>query len=99
MSEPLHAFDGVPPLGTELTLDGQFYVLVEHEPYRRQTDGEMTTLLIWHTECAECLAPFRCQSTVRVGSLNRRCQTHKRPGHRVGGKRRHQPIEVRVRFP
>jgi hypothetical protein len=96
MSASIWDFDAVPAVGTVLELDGQEYLLIGCEPHQRQ-DGTMTTLLVWQTHCAQCSVPFMCRSTVRVVSLNRRCQTHKRPGQRVGGKRRDCPPVVSVR--
>jgi hypothetical protein len=98
MSEAIYVFAAEPRIGTELTYDGQSYTLIALEPHRRQ-DGHSSVLLVWQTECAKCQAPFDCRSSVAVRSLNRRCDKHRRPGSRPGGKRRRSPPRVTVRLP
>lgn len=74
-----------------VVIDRQRYDLIATEPYVRK-DGTETVLLVWQTECAQCSEPFLFRTGLTVHSVGRRCQKHKRPGVRPGGKRRHQPI-------
>lgn len=97
MGTPLHVFDDVPAIGTTIALDDQVYELIAIEPHVRK-DGVSTLLLVWSTSCAYCADPMLVRSGLHVAALNRRCDVHKRPGQRVGGKRRHQPLKVRVRL-
>jgi hypothetical protein len=90
VSEPVHVFDTVPPLETVLTYDGQKYRLSAIEPHQRQ-DGSWTSLLVWVTFCPRCEAPVVVRTSLSMHSLNRRCERHKRPGSRPGGRRRTRP--------
>lgn len=95
----IHHFETDPPIGTVIALDGQSYVLVASEPYRRR-DGADVRLLTWHTECAQCSAPFTVQSGLAVEHFNRRCVKHKRPGSRVNRSRpRGEALEAAIFVP
>jgi hypothetical protein len=63
--------------GQTYTMEGRF----EHQ----RRDGSMTTVLQWVSHCAECGAPFTFTTPAASAKFepNRRCQKHKRPGHRV----------------
>ena len=52
---------------------------------RRRRDGTMATILSWASPCAECGEPFTFTTPASSSKFqpNRRCQKHKRPGHRV----------------
>ena len=63
---------------------GQAYTMAGRIEHQRQ-DGTMTTLLQWESHCAECGALFTFKTPAASAKFepNRRCQDHKRPGHRV----------------
>lgn len=65
---------------------GQFYRLIDNEPHTCR-DGRETLLGLWETECAVCGESFLFRIPLRASRFepNRRCQKHKRPGHRVKG--------------
>lgn len=71
-------------IGTIRRYKGQTYVAVDLRPYERQ-DGTLTTLVVWRSRCARCDKPFELQTPLGAARFepNRRCQKHKRPGHRV----------------
>jgi hypothetical protein len=54
---------------------------------RKRKDSTMATVLEWTSHCAQCDAPFTCTTPAASAKFqpNRRCQKHKRPGHRVKG--------------
>ena len=72
--------------------DGQSYHLAGSEPYTR-LDGGKTTLSVWHSNCPVCGAPFEVRTPAGSSKFqpNRRCQRHKRPGHRVNPRRNQRP--------
>jgi hypothetical protein len=72
---------------TERIYQGQRYIAVGTIPHRRR-DGTETRLIEWHSECAQCRAPFiaRTPAAAKKFQPNRRCMKHKRPGQRVRGK-------------
>lgn len=96
----LFQFDAEPALGTVIVLDGlQRYVLVRADPHIR-LDGVETRLLFWAADCPVCGEPFLAKSGLMVRALNRRCQTHKRPGQRVNkAKRRAEGMDVEIFSP
>lgn len=71
-------------IGAIRTYLGQRYQLVGLRAHCR-ADGSMTTLAEWNSRCAECGAPFQIRVPARASKFqpNRRCQRHKRPGHKV----------------
>lgn len=91
MAVTLASFAEVPPLGTVLSLGDQDYVLIGVDPHLR-LDGSTTSLCVWQSHCAQCGTPYVCRSPLRIHSLNRRCDIHKRPGFRPGGKRGARPL-------
>jgi len=84
------AFGAPPKPGTVLMRDGQRYELIACKDHVRK-DGQPTSLLVWHSHCAECGEPFEVVTgLVARGAINRRCATHHSPGRVVSaaGKRR-----------
>lgn len=63
---------------------GQTYEAVLAEPYICR-DGRETHLIVWQSHCATCGEPFTFKTAIYATRFepNRRCQKHKRPGHRV----------------
>jgi hypothetical protein len=70
----------------EVAHKGQLYVWVDDRPHKTRK-GEMSKLVEWSSECADCCSQF----TVFTGRTpwqvtrywNRRCNTCKAPGRRV----------------
>ncbi len=86
----------VPAIGTVLRLDDQAFELVEVEDYRR-TDGQMTVLLCWSANCADCGAPFAAKSPLKSSGIARRCPAHAQAGRPVSGRRgRGRKVRVEV---
>lgn len=56
------------------------YVLVAMEGYTRKTDGQVTTLLRWQSNCHTCGELFEFVTPVKFKDFNRRCEKHKQPG-------------------
>jgi hypothetical protein len=54
---------------------------------RERKDGSTATVLEWTSHCADCGASFSFTAPAASTKFepNRRCQKHKRPGHRVKG--------------
>lgn len=73
-------------IGTVRDYRGQAYTL-SGLFLRQRKDGTMATILQWTSPCADCGEPFICTTPAGSGRFqpNRRCQKHKRPGHRVKG--------------
>jgi hypothetical protein len=72
---------------SERIFDGQRYEMVGERPYIRR-DGRETLVIVWRSHCAQCGAEFTISTpnSSRAKFMpNRRCQKHKRPGHRVKG--------------
>jgi hypothetical protein len=67
--------------------NGQWYVEVERFEHVCR-NGRTTELIRWRSQCAECGSDFTFSAPAnsRKFEPNRRCQKHKRPGHRVGGR-------------
>lgn len=76
--EPL----GIPPVGLAISINGQRFELIGHEPHVRQ-DGALTTLLVWQAECLTCGAGFISRTSVARWAEVRRCELHRQPGKRV----------------
>jgi hypothetical protein len=76
----------LPGIGTARDHCGQAYT-VTGTFQRQRKDGTTATVLEWTSHCAECGAPFTFTTPAASAKFqpNRRCQTHKRPGHRVKG--------------
>src|SRR3546814_394294 len=83
-----------PAKGTKLILDGQVYDLVSASPHVRR-DGSVGRILTWHSACARCGDDFIVTTGLRGHSINRRCQSCKRVGSPVKGKRG-VPVSVAV---
>lgn len=71
-------------IGQARLYHGQRYVAVAISPYQRR-DGSKTALVTWQSNCPQCGQPFHCKTPILATKFqpNRRCQLHKRPGHRV----------------
>ena len=71
---------------TDQTYMGQLYTVTASFK-RERRDGTLATILQWTSPCAECGAPFTFTTPALSAKFepNRRCQKHKRPGHRVRG--------------
>ncbi|MDP3675255.1 MAG: hypothetical protein Q8R44_09180 [Novosphingobium sp.] len=69
---------------TERDYLGQRYTVVG-EFTRPRRDGTEATILTWASNCADCGEPFMLTTPAASSKFqpNRRCQRHKRPGHRV----------------
>lgn len=92
------AFAGPPLIGTVLMLDSQAYELSDVVPHTRQ-DGTATSLLAWETSCAACGSSFRALTpAASISGLSRRCQSCKKPGKPVKG-RRGRKLRVEVILP
>lgn len=54
---------------------------------RERRDGTTAIILQWTSHCADCGKAFTFTSPAASAKFapNRRCQKHKRPGHRVKG--------------
>lgn len=65
---------------------GQTYEVVGRF-LRERRDGTTAEILRWQSACADCGEPFEITTPARSSKFqpNRRCQRHKRPGHRVRG--------------
>lgn len=70
----------------ERTYRGQRYA-VTGTFQRERRDGTLATILEWTSQCADCGEPFTITTPAASAKFepNRRCQKHKRPGHRVKG--------------
>ncbi|RYE39506.1 MAG: hypothetical protein EOP21_10610 [Hyphomicrobiales bacterium] len=71
-------------IGTVRLHKGQrFEVVMTSERPRR--DGTIASILHWEAPCAQCGDPFQFTTPASSSKFepNRRCQKHKRPGHRV----------------
>lgn len=81
--------------GDDLVDRGQRYEVVGFVAHRVE-DGQQIELAVLRSHCADCGVEFEVKRTARMplesarGRLNRRCQKCKKPGKRVGGKRRWQ---------
>lgn len=66
---------------------GQRYVEVDRR-LRSRRDGSQSVLIVWQSLCPVCGEPFKFTTPERAEKFqpNRRCQVHKRPGHRVRGQ-------------
>ena len=64
--------------------NGQAYEFVAPRRHIRR-DGSETLLAIWRSHCPQCGEAFLSTTPAQASkfSPNRRCQVHKRPGHRV----------------
>lgn len=83
-------FKIVPMAGKTIDYDGQRYVLIGSEPYRRK-DGQLSVILSWKSACPECGDPFVVTTGLVIRHLNRRCPLHHKKGQPVAsGKRRRQ---------
>jgi hypothetical protein len=73
-----------PRMGAARDHRGQAYV-VTGSLERQRKDRSTATVLEWTSHCADCGAPFTFTTPAASGKFepNRRCQKHKRPGHRV----------------
>lgn len=71
---------------TQRTYRGQAYT-VTGSFERERRDGTLATILQWTSHCPECGEPFTITTPAASAKFqpNRRCQKHKRPGHRVKG--------------
>lgn len=74
----------MPEIGDTLDHKGQVYTVVASFE-RNRRDGTKAAILEWRSNCAQCGAPFTFTTPAASSKFepNRRCQTHKRPGHRV----------------
>ncbi len=90
-------FNSAPLEPQRRTYRGQGYDLVGQVPYVRR-DGQLTSLLVWSSCCADCGAPFEFKTPASGGRFqpNRRCSAHKRPGQRVKGDKRSLHIKETV---
>lgn len=63
---------------------GQWYVEAGRFD-RQRCDGSTATIITWSSQCADCAGWFTFTTPARSSKFqpNRRCQKHKRPGHRV----------------
>lgn len=63
---------------------GQTYTVIGSFE-RDRADGTVATILRWQSPCAQCGDLFETTTPAAASKFqpNRRCQTHKRPGHRV----------------
>lgn len=92
-------FRSLPPLDTVLFWEGQRYVVVGSELYRRN-DGLDVPLIRWRSHCPECDAPFETTTTLKARNPNRRCPKHHRIGVAVSNgarKRQHRFLARRGR--
>ena len=80
-------FNISPPLGTVLMVQGQRYVLVGTEPFRRN-DGTSTTLLKWASHCPVCADAFVASTPLKTRYISRRCPKHHRAGVPVARSRK-----------
>jgi len=66
------------------TYHGQRYTVAD-TCERERSNGTLATIIVWRSICANCGAPFAISTPARAATFkpNRRCQRHKRPGHRV----------------
>ncbi len=74
----------MPEVGETLSYKGQLYTAVSSYE-RDRKDGSTALILTWASACATCGAPFTMTTPASSKKFepNRRCQKHKRPGHRV----------------
>jgi hypothetical protein len=88
---------GIAPIRFSVSVNGQHFEVVRHEPYRRR-DGNVSTLTIWHAECADCDASFTQTTAPNRWPEVRRCAQHRRPGHRATPIVRSHPGTCAVNF-
>jgi hypothetical protein len=83
----MHAvnFRVVPLAGKVIRYRDQPYRLVGSEPYQR-SDGELSVILTWQSQCPECGATFTTTSGLVTRYLTRRCPQHRKAGKPVSGK-------------
>jgi hypothetical protein len=73
---------GVAPVGFAISINGQRFDVVGHEPFTRQS-GETVTAMVWQAECATCGEGFRAFSVPGQFAGVRRCEAHRQPGKPV----------------
>lgn len=73
---------GIPAIGAEISIDGQIYRCVRHEPYRCQS-GKVSAAAYWEAACADCGDLFQTPSFPNGWPGGRRCRLHTQPGQRV----------------
>lgn len=61
---------------------GQEYRLIRFEDHRNRA-GQILTLAVWETSCAECGEPMEVKALRGRVDFNRRCRAHRRPLTRV----------------
>ena len=71
-------------IGTMREHKGQRYKVVATSE-RQRRDGTTATILHWQAPCAVCGEAFDFTTPAASSKFepNRRCQRHKRPGHKV----------------
>ena len=74
------------PIGAVLTLDQQQFELAKIEPYWR-TDGALSAILHWRTECPQCGCEFTHKTGRGTAQFNRRCEEHRKAAKPVKGRR------------
>ncbi len=92
-------FSSLPPLDTVLMWEGQRYVVVGSQLYRR-ADGSEVPLIRWRSHCPDCDAPFETTTPLKARNPNRRCPKHHRIGVAVSNgarKRQHRFLARRGR--
>ena len=78
-------FKATPLIGEAFMHQGQRYELIESQEHVRR-DGSPTRIFTWQSHCPDCGKPFVIKSGMAIHHLNRRCDTHKKPGKPVSGK-------------
>ena len=72
-------FEAAPAIGTKLRAGGVSYEAVAVSPYHR-ADGQLSKLITWRAQCADCGQPFDFRTGLVCKYLNRRCAEHRAPG-------------------
>ena len=75
-------------VGDTIVRDGQTYVFDGLQSYVTKA-GKSVYLRLWRTKCLTCGKPFIATSNRSARTeMNRRCEVHKRPGHKPSNRER-----------
>lgn len=70
----------LPKTGFVIFRSGQAYELIASEPYIRKSDGQISALMTWATNCPTCGNQFKVQTGKVFDNVNRRCPKCAKPG-------------------
>jgi hypothetical protein len=74
-----------PKAGKTIKVEDQVYRLIGSAPYAK-AEGELSVILTWESQCAECGETFTTTSALITKYLSRRCRKHRKAGRPVTKK-------------